>query len=198
MNSSLLIPIIPTLLTLLVACLIYEFTDTTKAYYQTPRKAILAWKRSSLGLTIVLRSPIQRLWLFNISIGNNPILPRYSLRFASLAIIALVFMACGNNNVTSPDTTNFTQPENAPISMEYVSDKLSTFPNCWFHNGERDTLIVEKHKYTISTRSRYRTFTELDGFGDTYAEGDVNLIDSKLFFDTKRDTVYAFNHCEGK
>jgi hypothetical protein len=94
MKTLEIIPIYFPLFCLSIACIVYELATVVRAYYLTPRKPFLAIKRSTLGISIVLRSPIKRVWLFNVTIAPTFRTNHIILKPIAFALLALLFIAC--------------------------------------------------------------------------------------------------------
>jgi hypothetical protein len=194
MQTLMLFPIIFPIIAIYISLPLYILADLCKGH----KHPIIKITKGSLGVTLVFRSLLSRQWLFNISIGSwalDRFNPKPTLKLATLALLAMVYWACDSSNPVASSQDGVKQ--DTAISMRYVMEGDTAYPNCWFTNG-RDSLNVDGRHYVISTRSRYRAHAEPETFGDTYAEGPYTLIQARLYYDTKRDTVFAFNHCAGR
>lgn len=154
--------ILPFLFALWPACwaLVVFYIATLYKHHKT-LKPIFAYKRSTLGVTMVFRSPFKRLWLFNISIGNNITL-RPALRFAALLSIALVYWAC--------DTS--TSPVDKPKThYAHFADTLWHDDMAIWNNG--DTVETDYHTseaWTSATVYCYQDTTKWTVASLTYSK----------------------------
>lgn len=195
--------------------------------YIMPKPMISITRNPMLGTTIVLRSPISRRWIANLTIAPR----RYPLEINTgygyvvakagmiLTLLSLVVLTCTGctANPTAPDAPISTVPvvkdrpsvyatpawdtlpsdtQTAITSMRYVAESLETFANCWYPVSDvKDSLAFNGKRYSLSTRSRFRSVKESEVFGDTHAEGAVTLIKEGFFYDTKTDSLYVLNRC---
>lgn len=180
------------------------------------RKPIIQAISNNMGTILVIRSPRSRKWLFNLSISTsveNTLITLKGRTMKTLIISALLFAsfilsACDTpaGNVSPDKLTGVNHIEqweglsdSAKISM--VSTRFikedSVSASCWYHTATigKDSLDILGRRYTVSTRSRYRSIEEPVWFGDTIAEGAVILNEVRFFLDTKNDSAYAINIC---
>lgn len=163
-------------------------------------KPIISIKRSTLGTSVVIRSPFSRCWLFNITLAPRMpwdatwVCKRIEWAFG-IAVVALFLMGCNNaESITRADANRIN------VITRYIPDSLDTYPSCyspWASDSTRDSLIIEGKHYTVSARSRYRAEPEPDTFGDVEAEGPVHLLKPHFYVDTKTadDSILVLNRC---
>ncbi len=170
-------------------------------------KPMISITTNTLGMIIVIRSPRSRTWLFNICLGL-PLLDLWDAtqarakRFAmplAMGMVILCLMACETPTAIPTATDSNVVTDRSMISTRYVREE-STSVSCWYPtqaDPQKDSLLVGKTRYTISTRSRYRVALVESSVLDAIVEGPVTETNWAIYRDTKTDSVYIFNQCKG-
>ncbi len=160
------------------------------------KKPIIQTTINNMGTIIVIRSPLSRAWLFNLSFSHNigeSVMSLFKTTITAfvLLVFALVLIGCDTpaGNVVMPSGNE------APVSLKYIDAKYYG-PSCWYPAiTGGDSLNVDNRKYTISNRSRYRMATLDSEYLDVISEGDVIGGDWAIYLDTKTDSIYIFTDC---
>ncbi len=120
-----------------------------------------------------------------------------------LCLLALLFSGCGNSSL-APNPSEPTpigdptvdQGEVMAINSMYIDPGHDTA--CYW-KGDRDSLLVGKSRYVISTRSRYRLASLTIGDSDLVNTRDGITANWIALHDTKADSeVFIFNQCLDK
>lgn len=166
------------------------------------KKPIIQAICNNMGTILVIRSPRNRQWLFNLSISialENSLITlkghaMKTLMISALLSISLILCACETPTKAQAGISDADYTKVKLTSLRYLQD--TTTASCYYPTlAGGDSLIVDKKRYTISSRSRYRVEELPHTVLTQWRNEDLIQGDWAIYRDTKIDSIYVFSDC---